>query len=78
VRDRGEDPVMTGGAMPGARLLTCVVCGAQFLRTGGRRTTCSMACLGSWRVKNKSWPPAAAANAPSPKERRQIAEKVRK
>jgi hypothetical protein len=30
-----------------------VVCGAEFLRLGGQGTTCSVACLGRWRLENK-------------------------
>ena len=71
---------MTGGATPGQRLRTCVVCGAQFLWANGRGTTCSRACLGWWRLENrdKVQSQAAPADALSPRTKRIIAKKARK
>ena len=64
------------------RLLTCVVCGAEFLRLGGQGTTCSMACLGRWRLENKGRDnirsQATPVDALSPGAKRIIAKKARK
>ena len=50
-----------------ARIGVCEVCGAQFLRQGPNRhgTTCSAACLGWLRVKNKAQAEARAPAAPA-------------
>jgi hypothetical protein len=71
---------MTGGAAPGQRLRTCVICGAQFFRPGSQGTTCSRACLGWWRLENrdKGRSQAASADALSPRAKRIIAGKARK
>ena len=38
----------------GQRMVVCVVCGAQFLRKSSHHgATCSAACLGWLRLKNK-------------------------
>jgi hypothetical protein len=78
-RFKARDPVVTGGAAP-ERLLTCVVCGAQFLWANGRGTTCSRACLGWWRLENrdKVQSQAAPADALSPRTKRIIAKKARR
>jgi hypothetical protein len=62
------------------RLLTCVVCGAEFLRPGGLGATCSTACRGWWRLENrdKGRSQAAPADALSPGAKRIIAKKARK
>jgi hypothetical protein len=56
------------------RLLTCPVCGAQFLRSSGPGTTCSTACAGKWRFENKGRDKvrsqAAPADALSPEAKR--------
>jgi hypothetical protein len=78
--DRGEDRVMTGCAASGQRIAVCA--GAQFLPGSSRHaTTCSAACLGWLRLKNKGQEEARSradpAHAAGHEMKRQIAAKVR-
>jgi hypothetical protein len=80
--DRGEDPVMTGCAASGQRIAVCAVCGAQFLPGSSRQaTTCSAACRGWLRLKNKGLEEvqsgADPADAMMQEFKRKIAEKAR-
>jgi hypothetical protein len=70
---------VTGRAVPGRRLQTCAVCGAEFLRLGGQGTTCSVACLSWWRLENrdKVRPQATPADTLSGEAKRISAERAR-
>jgi hypothetical protein len=54
IAEKEKIRVMIGCAASGRRIAVCAACGAQFL-PGSRRhaTTCSAACLGWLRLKNK-------------------------